>query len=194
MLVTRILFIFLLTITFLACSSGTVSVKEYSNINLSAFRTYAWYGLAQIEPDEFRSGGDGVVDIVEQQVRKLLLESDITETTISNAQILVTLRVRFQNALNVENQYRKRAGSNIFSPDSKAIIDSDSNVLLSDVDAPLYGDQQRGSISLIIYDAKSKKPLKEGSATVVLPQDLGNQKQLLHLERAVQQLVERLFG
>ena len=189
----RIVFIVFILNMLLACSAGTVSVRNYSNANISALRTYAWYGLAQIEPDEFRSGSNAFIDGVEQQIRELLMESGYSETIISDAEILITLRIQFRNALNIESQYRQRASSDVFSAADNTISNTGSNVLLPDVDAPLFVDQQRGSLSLIIYDAKSKKPLKEGSTTVVFPQELDSQKQLTHLNKTLQRLIDRLF-
>ena len=193
-MILRTIFIILILQILIACSVGTISVKSYSDIDLLKQNFYAWYGLPTIQSGAVKSNDFGAANIVERNLNKILAERNLVETDTGDAKILLELRIQLQESLEIENQYRRKAGAGIFGEGKGATGSPSGKTLLPDIESPLYSGQQRGSITIIVYDADTKKPLKEGIATIVFPHDLNNQKELLHLSDVLRRLVNKLFS
>ncbi len=192
-MILRTIFIVSILQILIACSMGTVSIKSYSDTNLSEQNLYAWYGMPKVKSGEAKSYDFGAAEFVEKKLVEILQERNFIETNVDKAQVLLALHIQLQESLEIENQYRQKTAVGVFS-EGDDTNNSSGNTLLPDIKSPLYSGQQRGSISITIYDAKSKDLLKKGTATVIFPHDLNNQNELLHLTDTLHRLVNKLFS
>lgn len=175
-----------------ACSVGTVSVKNFSDMDIAASRLYAWRGIGTARSGDTKSQDLSIVDVVEQNIERILDDRDYRQVAGSDAQIELSIHLQLQNALAVEQQYRKRM-QGVFRDNHPGSVVGDGNVLLPDVDPPLYTGQQRGTIELTVFGAGTDQVLRLGYATVVFPENIENPKQLAHLDRTLRRLVDKVL-
>lgn len=177
----------------LGCTAGTVSTKKYSDLDLSKVSSFAWQGLTAVNTGNRKSGDLGLTEAVEQQLQDILKKRGIIEAPSSKAPIFISLNLQLENALEVEKQYRKRVGG-IYGSGEQQLYHSAGGVLLPDTDTPLYGGQQRGAVSLTVFNAATKEKVKTSFATVIFPDDLNNTDQMKHLNQMLRKLVYKTFG
>ncbi|MBN1378066.1 MAG: hypothetical protein JXA04_02390 [Gammaproteobacteria bacterium] len=153
---------------------------------------YAWRGIGSIESGNKKPADLSIIDVVEHSLEQVLAESGFKQVSRDKAQIEIAFHLQLQNALEIESYYRRQI-EGVFQNSNRGIDTDQENVLLPDVDSPLYGGQQRGTIILTVYAARTQRILKSGNATVIFPENPDNQEQLLHLNKTLRRLVGKLF-
>lgn len=175
-----------------ACSAGTISIKNYSDADFSAPRSYAWKGIGTFDAGVNGSQYNIVIDIVEQKFDRILDSMGYRCVSDNSAQFELSFHLQPQNALEVEKKYRKKAGG-IFRGNESSSPGGTDNVLLVDVDPPLYGGQQRGTVELRVFSAGTDQIVRKGYATVIFPEDVENRKQLSHLDKTLTRLAKKVL-
>ena len=188
----RLLLYFFLSFLLIGCSAGTIAVKNYTTIDVSNLRLYTWRGIGSIESGDEKSVDLSIVDTIEKRFEQVLSESGFKQVSREEAQIELAFHLQLQNALQIESHYRRQI-EGVFQDNGPGVTSGQNNVLLPDVDSPLYAGQQRGTIILTVYAARTQQILKRGIATVIFPENPDDQKQVLHLNKTLHRLVSKVF-
>jgi hypothetical protein len=175
-----------------ACGAGTISTKNYSDVDISAPRSYAWKGIGTFDAGVNGSQYSSIIDIVEQKFDRILDSMGYRCVSDNSAQFELSFHLQPQNALEVEKKYRKKAGG-IFGSNESSSPGGVGNVLLPDIDPPLYGGQQRGTVELRVFSAGTEQVVRKGYATVIFPEDVENRKQLSHLDKTLTRLAKKVL-
>lgn len=189
---TRFTLIGFFCVLFSACSVGTVSIKNYSDVDISPPRSYAWKGIGTFDTGANGSQYNGIIDIVEQKFDRILDSMGYRSVSDNSAQFELSFHLRPQNALEVEKKYREKA-SGIFGGNESSSSTGAGNMLLPDVAPPLYGGQTRGTIELRVFNTGTEQIVRKGYATVIFPEDVENQKQLSHLDKTLTRLAKKVL-
>ena len=174
-----------------ACGGSAVRVYDYDHsINPAGLHYYSWRGYKGIDSFQNDAPALDVIEKIWQYLEQAMAERNMQPATSTNAEVELALQLRMQNALPSEQAYRKKG---LFSQTDVTGTADGNNALLRNVDPPLYDGQQRGTVSLLVYNAGNGALVEKGDATVVYPDDLNNAQQLRNLENSLRRLVDKLF-